>query len=160
MSDVPLPPPYGAPRGPRVTTAGLFERWFEGSTTGACSEGHLEGPVLVAGDHSLAIRLEGAVLIRTEVPGDVGEMRAALERFLEHEGVRLIEQDTPLGAMVGIEVTGLRGEAWDLWARDADTGHEALVRRAAPDMPGLLDDDTAQRRAEIDAALEEIERRL
>lgn len=160
MSDVPLPPPFGASPGPQVPTSELFERWIEGETAGACSEAHLEGPMLVAGDHPLAIRIDGAVLIRDQVPGDVGAMREALEQFLHDAGMALVEEDAPLGALVGIEVSGLRGDAWSLWARDPEEGQAALVRRAAPDMPGLLDDDSAQRRAEIDAALAEIERRL
>lgn len=160
MSDVPLPPPFGAHRGPRVTTSELFARWLDGSPGGVCDEAHLERSMLVAGDHPLAIRLEGAALVRDLVPEGVTELRGALERFLEGEGMRLTEQDSPLGALVGIEVSGLRGDAWNLWAADPEEGHAALARRAVGDMPGLLDDDAAQRRAEVDAALAEIERLL
>lgn len=160
MSDLPLPHPFGAPRGPDVTTQELFARWVDGSTAGVSPDGHLEGSLLLAGDHPLAIRMQGAVLVRDHVPDDVHVLRGALERFLETEGLALVERDAPLGALVGIEVSGLRGDAWSLWARDPDEGHAALVQRAAADMPGLLDGDEARRRAEVDATLAEIERHL
>ncbi|MEX2619811.1 MAG: hypothetical protein WD250_06290 [Egibacteraceae bacterium] len=160
MSDLPLPHPFGAPRGPEVTTPDLFARWVGGSTAGVSPDAHLEGCLLLAGDHPLAIRIEGAVLVRDHLPDAVHALRGALERFLETQGLALIEQDAPLGALVGIEVSGLRGDAWSLWARDPDEGHAALVQRAAADMPGLLDGDEARRRAEVDATLAEIERHL
>lgn len=160
MSDLPLPHPFGAPRGPTVTTPDLFARWVGGATAGVSPDAHLEGCLLLAGDHPLAIHVEGAALVRDHVPGDVHALRERLERFLESEGLHLVEQDAPLGALVGIEVSGLRGDAWNLWARDPEEGHAALVRRAAADMPGLLDDDEARRRAEVDASLAEIERHL
>lgn len=158
MSDIPLPPPFGASHGPTVTEGQLLARWMDGERNGVCAVAHLEGCLLVVGDHPLAIRIDGAVLVRDEVPGDVGGMRSTLERFLEGAGMALVEPDSPLGALVGIEVAGLRGDAWSLWARDADEGQAALARRAVGDMPGLLDSDAAQRRAEVDAALAEIER--
>lgn len=160
MSDLPLPLPYGVPRGPQLPTQLLFARWLEGSSTGACSDAHVEGSLLVAGDHPLAIRIDGAVLVRDVTPGEIETTRRALEGFLASAGLELIEEDAALGALVGIEVSGLRGDAWSLWARDADAGQAALVRRAAGDMPGLLDTGEADRRAAVDAALEEIERRL
>lgn len=161
MSDLPLPHPFGVPRGPEVTTPELFVRWAGGSTAGVSPEAHIEGALLLAGDHPLAIRVEGdAALVRDQVPGDVAALRARLERFLESEGLHLIEQDAPLGALVGIEVSGLRGDAWSLWGRDPEQGQAALVRRAAADMPGLLDSDEARRRAEVDASLAEIERHM
>lgn len=160
MADMPLPHPFGAPRGPEVTTPELFVRWAGGSEAGVSPEAHIEGALLLAGDHPLAIRVEGAVLIRDHVPDDVHALRGQLERFLEGEGLQLVEEDAPLGALVGIEVSGLRGDAWSLWAQDPEEGHAALVRRAAADMPGLLDSDEARRRAEVDATLAEIERHL
>lgn len=160
MSDLPLPHPFGAPRGPRVTTPELLARWVDGSTAGVSPDAHLEGALLLAGDHPLAIRMEGAVLVRDQVPGDVAALRGTLERFLESEGLQLVEEDAPLGALVGIEVSGLRGDAWSLWARDPDEGRAALVQRAAADMPGLLDGDEARRRAEVDSTLAEIERHM
>lgn len=163
MSDIPLPPPFGASHGPTVTTSQLLARWLDGATDGHCGQAHVEGCLLVVGDHPLAIRLDGAVLVRDETPGDVDAMRAVLRRFLEGAGMELVEADTPLGAMVGIEVSGLRGDAWTLWALDAAEGHAALARRAVGDMPGLMGSapsDIVQRRAEIDATLAEIERLL
>lgn len=160
MSDLPLPHPFGAPRGPQLTTPELLARWMEGSTAGMSPEAHLEGALLLAGDHPLAIRIDGAVLVRDQVPGPVTGLRRQLERFLAGEGMRLVEEDAPLGALVGIEVSGLRGDAWSLWARDPEEGQAALIARAAADMPGLADNEDARRRAEVDATLAEIERRL
>lgn len=171
MPDLPLPQPFGTPEGPSLSTPELLARYLDGATTGSSPDARLHGELLLAGDHALAVRLDGAVLIRLHDPGvqhlppEVLAIRDALQEALTTEGMVLIEEDSALAGIVGIEVAGLRGEAWSLWAQDADRGQTALARRAlgdVPDVPGMLDAERSRRQEEADmeATLAEIERDL
>lgn len=158
-SDSPFSLPYGVPAGPSYTTDELLARFLAGDAAGSSPEAHLEGEVLVAGDEPLAIRLDGALLVRDEVAAATADLRAALCTALAETGLSLVERDTPLGVIVETEAFARHGYEWGLWARDLDEGRAALAARAAPDMPGLLDQHQAHQheQARTDAVLRQLE---
>lgn len=163
MPPSPIPPPFGVPAGPEMTTPELLAAYLAGADAGSSPDGHIEDPVLVILDHSLAIRVGPAVLVRDHVPPPVGEVREQLCQALRNDGIALVEEDSVLACAVGIEVTGLRGEAWSLWARDAEQARAVLAQRAVgDDVPGALEAYDARRRAEaeMDAVLKRFEREL
>ncbi|HVM13988.1 MAG TPA: hypothetical protein VM287_06635 [Egibacteraceae bacterium] len=172
MSDPPpSPPPFGAPTGPRLSTPELVAHYLDGATTGASPDAEVSGELLTADEHAVAVRLDGAVLVRLHLPGvqhlppEVLAVRQHLEEALSAFGMVLTDEDSVLGGIVGIEVAGLRGEAWSLWAHDPEQGQAALARRAlgeVADVSGLLDADRARRQeeAEVQATLAELEREL
>lgn len=163
MTD-PLPPPYGSPSGPQLPRDQLLARYLEGGESGWCEGLRIEGSLLVgAGYAPLAIRLEqGILLVREDLPDEeaVRALRDSLITSLRHAGSDLVDEDATLGGVVGIEVAGIRGGIWSLWAHDSSEGQSALQRRALGDVAEILDVDQAQRQQEIDATLAEIERRL
>lgn len=158
-----LPPPFGVPAGRPMSTPELLVAYVEGADAGTSPDAHIEDPVLMARDHALAIRLQPAVLVRDHVPPPVGELRDQLCQVLRDHGITLVEEDSVLACAVGIEVTGLRGEAWSLWARDADEARAMLAQRTVgEDVPNALAAYDARRKseAEINAVLERLEREL
>jgi hypothetical protein len=141
--------------------AALLRSWLDGEVAGSTAGLQLEGPVVVVdGFTTIAIRIDGGVLMRCDVPDDCQWAVAALEQVLASHGWALVETQPALAGVVGIEESGLRGVEWDLWAGDAAAGRAALARRALGEFAELIDLEDAQARAEIDAAIEEIERRL
>jgi hypothetical protein len=171
MSDPPRPPTFGAPTGPSMSTPELLAAYLDGARRGVSPEARVRGELLEAHDHALAVRLDDAVVVRLHLPGvqhlppDVLAIRDALHEVLTTAGMALVEEDSPLAGIVGIEVAGLRGEAWSLWAQDPERGRIALARRAhgdVPDVPGMLDAERSRRQeeADIEATLAEIERDL
>lgn len=163
MAD-PLPPPYGTPSGPELPEAQLLARYLDGGESGWSDGLRIEGTLLVgAGYAPLAIRLEeGVILVREDLPQEepVHSLRESLLGALRHAGINLVDEDATLGGVVGIEVAGIRGGVWSLWAHDASEGQSVLERRALGDVADLVDTDQAQRRQEVDATLAEMERRL
>lgn len=162
MTDVPLPPPFGRSAGPSCTTEQLLVSYLDGAGSGHSPQARVEGCVLRAGDEPVAIRLDGAFLVRDKLPADAAPVRERLHEALARSLMELVEEDTPLAGIVEIEVVGRRGDAWSLWARDADVGRKILAERAAGDMPGLLDAEEARRaeEAETAATLSRMERDL
>lgn len=163
MAD-PLPPPYGTPSGPELPEAQLLARYLDGGESGWSDGLRIEGTLLVgAGYAPLAIRLEeGVILVREDLPQEepVHSLRESLLGALRHAGINLVDEDATLGGVVGIEVAGIRGGVWSLWAHDASEGQSVLERRALGDVADLVDTNQAQRRQEVDATLAEMERRL
>lgn len=162
INEVPIPPPFGSSLGPSYTTAELLARFVAGAREGSSSDAQIEEAVLVRGDEPLAIRLDGAMLIRDRVPEAMAALRATLCEVLAGLGMKLVEGDTPLALVVECEVFARRGYAWGLWARDLDQGRVALAARAAGEVPGILDDYDAQQQdqARIDAVLRMLEEDL
>lgn len=151
--------PYGVSAGPSYTTDELLARFLAGDAVGSSPAAHLEGEVLVVGNDPLAIRLDGALLVRDEATEETADLRAALCTALAESGLSLVERDTPLGLIVESETFARRGYEWGLWARDLDEGRAALAARATPDMPGLLDWHEAHQhdQARTDAVLRQME---
>lgn len=158
----PLPPPFGVPPGPAMSTSELLAAYLAGAEAGSSPDGHIETSVLMARDHSLAIRADAAVLVRDQVPPAVSAVREQLFAALRDTGMDLVEEDSVLAGALGIEVTGLRGEPWSLWARDPDAARAVLARRTVGDVPGVLEAADARRQAEaeVEAVLERLEREL
>lgn len=163
MTD-PLPPPYGSPSGPELPRGQLLAHYLEGGESGWCEGLRVEQTLLVgAGYAPLAIRLqEGVVLVREDLPEEdtVASLREALLAALREAGIDLVDEDATLAGVVGIEVAGVRGGIWSLWARDATEGQSALQRRALGEVADLVDADQPRRQQEIDATLADMERRL
>lgn len=158
----PLPPPFGVPEGPTMTTPELVAAFLSGARAGSSSQARIEEPVLMVLDVSLAIRIGPAVLVRDHVPPDVTPLRDQLFEALRDDGAELVEEDSVLGAAVGIEVTGLRGESWSLWARDADRARDELTRRTVGEGIGFIEAEQArqQDQEQMDAVLDRLEREL
>lgn len=155
------PPDAGAPQGGSAPSSQeLLAAFVNGEPAGATGVWRVEGPLLTGRQTPLAIRVADAVLVRTELPGGFTDLLAALERALDHAGLCRIEERTVLGHVIGIEVAGVRGSEWDLWATDAETGHGALKQHALGEIAEHIDPDEPARRAREEAWLQRIERNL
>lgn len=161
-----FPPPYRET--PAAFDAGeaegspeeLLAAYAEGADSGTAGAWRIEGTMLVGRGIPLAIRLPGAVLTRHDLPEDLGELTGALADALAGAGLHRVEERTVLGHVVGIEVAGVRGSEWDLWAVDAETGHEALKAQALGELADQIDPEEPARRAREEQTLQEIERDL
>lgn len=160
MSEEPFPLPFGLSPGPTMPTSELVTAYLAGTRSGSSPDGHIEDPVLLAQDHLVAVRLDGAVLVRTEVPPVAQEVRAAVRRALEDAGMTLVERESVLAGAAAVELAVPRGFEWDLWAHDADEAREGLVRRALGEVvqsPDALADRT-RTDAEVAGVLERLQR--
>ncbi|HVL97786.1 MAG TPA: hypothetical protein VM324_00645 [Egibacteraceae bacterium] len=157
-----FPSPLGVPAGPSLSTPQLIAAYLAGARTGCAPEAHIEWPVLMAHDHLVAVHVDGAVLMRGEVPAVAEPVRAALQDAMEAVGVLLVEEESVLAGAVAAELAVPRGFEWDLWARDADEAREVLAARALGQAVGIpeADADIERRRAEAqtEAFLRQIER--
>ena len=59
-----------------------------------------------------------------------GELRTAVEATLQGEGLSKLDEQSPLGIAVGMQLVGARAATWDLWGVDIDETF-ADLRRAA-----------------------------
>lgn len=150
----------GAPRVPPRPPRELLDAFVQGDPAGSAAGWRIEGPVLMGGEMPLAIRVAEATLVRVELADEFASLVAELERALGDAGSSRIEERTVLGHVIAIETAGIRGSEWDLWAPDAQTGHEALKREALGDVADRVDPDEPARRARQQEFLEEIERDL
>lgn len=159
-----LPPPYGQPEGPVQGRDELVEGFLEGQSRGSADIFSVEGELLSGRDAALAIRVPAAgtrvSLVRNDCPDEAAEAREALTGLLHGAGLQCVEELAVLGHVVGIEVAGLRGSEWDLWADDADAGRAALATRALGEIADHIDFDEPARRAATDEQLHQIERGL
>lgn len=160
----PLPPPFGKPAGPERASDDLLRAYLGGESSGHSDDFRIEDAMLVAdGRALLAIRLGGpgqAVLVRSDLPAGVEVLRDALEATLAEAGIGLVEADTVLGGVVGIEIGGVRGAVWDLWARGAEQARETLRLRALGEIADAVDPGVLAEREQLDATLAELERGL
>lgn len=149
------------PKGSLASLRELLDAFLKGEPRSASTAGwRLEGPLLVGREAPLAIRVAEAVLVRAELADELGDMIGALEQALRGAGLSRIEERTVLGHVIGIEVAGIRGSEWDLWATDAEAGHDALKRRALGEVAEHIDADEPARRAREEELLDRIERDL
>lgn len=159
-----LPPPYGQPDGPVRGRDELVEGFLDGQSRGSADIFSVEGELLSGRDVALAIRVPAAgtrvALVRNDCPGEAAEAREVLTGLLHTAGMRCVEELAVLGHVVGIEVAGLRGSEWDLWADDADAGRAALATRALGEIADHIDFEEPARRAATDEQLHQIERGL
>lgn len=161
MIDDALPPPYGVPPEPQLSQEQLLRHYLDGGQTGSSEAFRIEATLLVAaGSAPLAIRLDGGVLVREDLAAEepILSLRTALLEALGEAGHALVDEDATLGAVVGIEVAGIRGGMWSLWARNAEEGQSALERRALGDLAERVDADEVRRREQIDETLADLER--
>jgi hypothetical protein len=131
MTDWPLPP-YVEPHGPEGDDAAVVAAFLAGDIPPHSARLHVEGPVLMADrDVPLALRLSPtAALLRVDLSEAVAEVRRVVEGVLTAEGLRLLDEESPLGIAVGVQLVGLRASTWDLWGTDIDEAFAAL-REAA-----------------------------
>lgn len=156
-----MAPAFGIPRGPTLSTGALLSAYLAGATTGSSPEACIEGELLMAADHYVAVRLDVAMLVREEVHDAAAAVHAALCRALEAAGMTLAEEHSVLAGAMASELAVPRGFEWNLWAHDPDSALIELTHRAAGDLPNLSDAHTARRdEGETDAILREIERGL
>ena len=132
MSDWPLPPLY-EPRGPRDTDEEVVRAFLlHAGPTPHSERLHVEDTVLRAdGDMPMALWIgPRTVLVLFDVPDTLIDLRATVEQTLESEGLSMLDQQSPLGIAVGIQLVGARAATWDLWGDDIDRAF-ADLRRAA-----------------------------
>lgn len=132
MTDWPLPPLY-EPRGPRDTDEAVVRAFLRSEGPAPHSERlHVEDRVLRAdGDFPLALRLGPAtVLVIVDLPDDLVVIRDRVTDTLSADGLGLLDEQSPLGVAVGIQLVGARTVTWDLWGDDIDQAF-AELRRAA-----------------------------
>lgn len=162
------PSPYGVPNAAEsspdpstIPAPELLAAFVRGEQGRAATGWRIEGPVLVGGATSLAIRLSSdAVLVRAELPDELAEQTAQVAEALTEAGLHHIEERTVLGHVIGIEVAGIRGSEWDLWATEAAVGHTALKERALGDIAERIDPEEPARRAREEDSLRQLERDL
>ena len=132
MSDWPLPPLY-EPRGPRDSDEEVVRAFLRHEGPTPHSERlHVEDRVLRAdGDMPLALWVgPRTVLVLVDVPDDLVDLRARVQDTLAAEGLTLLDEQSPLGIAVGVQLVGARAAIWDLWGADIDEAF-ADLRRAA-----------------------------
>lgn len=132
MSDWPLPPLY-EPRGPRDSDEEVVRAFLRHQGPAPHSERlHVEDTVLRAdGDMPLALWMSPrSVLVLFDIPESLGELRTAVEATLQGEGLSKLDEQSPLGIAVGMQLVGARAATWDLWGVDIDETF-ADLRRAA-----------------------------
>ena len=132
MSDWPLPPLY-EPRGPRDTDEEVVRAFLRHQGPSPHSERlHVEDRVLrVDGDMPLALWVgPRSVLLLFDVPDDMVDIRATVADALTSEGLTLLDEQQPLGIIVGMQMVGARSLTWDLWGVDIDESF-ADLRTAA-----------------------------
>ncbi len=136
MSDWPLPP-YVEPRGPEGDDGAVVRAFLSGDIPPHSARLHVEGPVLLVDrDVPLALRLSPtAALLRIDVGDDLAGVRSEVAELLTGEGLTLLDEDSPLGIAVGVQLVGARASTWDLWGADLDEAFAAL-REAAVGGPG------------------------
>ena len=132
MSDWPLPPLY-EPRGPRDTDEEVVRAFLRHQGPSPHSDRlHVEDRVLrVDGDMPLALWVGArTVLLLFDVPEEMVDIRASVAGALTSEGLTLLDQQQPLGIVVGMQLVGARTVTWDLWGADIDEAF-ADLRTAA-----------------------------
>ncbi len=132
MSDWPLPPLY-EPRGPRDTDEEVVRAFLRhAGPTPHSARLHVEDRVLrVDGDMPLALWVgPRTVLLLFDLPDDLVDIRAAVATMLAAEGLTMLDEQQPLGIVVGMQLVGARTVTWDLWGDDIDEAF-AELRKAA-----------------------------
>ncbi len=132
MSDWPLPPLY-EPRGPRDTDEEVVRAFLRHQGPSPHSDRlHVEDRVLrVDGDMPLALWVgPRTVLLLFDVPEEMVDIRASVAAALTAEGLTLLDEQQPLGIVVGMQLVGARTVTWDLWGADIDEAF-ADLRTAA-----------------------------
>jgi hypothetical protein len=122
VTDWPLPP-YFEPRGPAGDDAAVVRAFLAGDSTPPHSERlHVEGDVLRADrDAPAALRIGvRTVLVRTDLPDELVELRGRIEDVLAAEGLTLQDEDTKLALPVATMMVAARLSTWDLWGADID----------------------------------------
>jgi len=128
MTDWPLPPLY-EPRGPRDSDTEVVRAFLRHRGPTPHSERlHVEDNVLrVDGDMPMALWIgPRSVLVLFDVPDDLVQIRTTVEGALGGEGLTKLDEQSPLGIAVGIQLVGARSVTWDLWGADIDEAFAAL----------------------------------
>jgi hypothetical protein len=132
VSDWPLPPLY-EPRGPRDSDEEVVRAFLRHQGPTPHSERlHVEDRVLrVDGDMPLALWMgPRSVLLLFDLTDEMVEIRATVAGALAGEGLTLLDEQQPLGIVVGMQLVGARSLTWDLWGADIDEAF-ADLRTAA-----------------------------
>ena len=128
MTDWPLPPLY-EPRGPRDTDEAVVRAFLrQDGPTPHSDRLHVESVVLrVDSDMPLVLWIGSrSVLVLADVPDQLVDIRAVVEQALAGEGLTRLDEQSPLGVAVGIQLVGARTVTWDLWGADIDEAFAAL----------------------------------
>jgi hypothetical protein len=137
MTDWPLPPLY-EPRGPRDSDEEVVRAFLRHRGPAPHSERlHVESMspnssvLRVDGDMPLALWIgPRSVLVLFDIPDGLTDIRAQVEGTLAGEGLTKLDEQSPLGIAVGMQLVGARAVTWDLWGADIDEAF-ADLRRAA-----------------------------
>jgi hypothetical protein len=132
LSDWPLPPLY-EPRGPRDTDEEVVRAFLRHAGPAPHSERlHVEDKVLrFDGDMPLALWVgPRTVLVLFDIPDRMADVRETVRTALTADGLSLLDEQSPLGIAVGMQLVGARAVTWDLWGADIDEAF-ADLRKAA-----------------------------
>ncbi|MGI8425456.1 MAG: hypothetical protein ACR2FO_01665 [Actinomycetota bacterium] len=123
-------PPYAEPTGPELPRDQVIDSFIDGRRSGFSADLHIEGDTLLADRmFTFGARVGSrSILIRADVPQDLLELKEWLEEHLVSKGLSEIEPDARLGDIAAIQVTGIRGAAWDLWGEDSSVAMGDLER--------------------------------
>src|SRR5436309_2384824 len=93
---------------------------------------NIEDKVLrVDGDMPLALWMSPrSVLVLFDIRDDMADIRARVEEILAAEGLTKLDEQSPLGIAVGMQLVGARAATWDLWGVDIDEAFADLRRNA------------------------------
>ena len=133
MSDWPLPPLY-EPRGPRDSDEEVVRAFLRHDGPSPHSERlHVEDRVLRAdADMPLALWVgPRTVLVLFDIRDDQADLRDRVRETLAGEGLELLDEQSPLGIVVGVQLVGARAATWDLWGDDIDAAFAELRKAAA-----------------------------
>lgn len=113
---------------PNDQAAACFVR---GEPTGDTVDLSVSGEVLLVGGR-IAVALRGgtgAVFIRADLPAELADVRASVERALAAEGLGLLDSNSTLAGPLARERLGVESARWDLWGRDLADVFAALSAR-------------------------------
>ncbi len=129
-------PPFAEPSGRPVEDGAVLQAFATGGPVDVYSPRfHIEGQtLLVHRDVAVGQRIgPGTVLVRADLPDSVADAKPQVEQALTEAGLSLLDEETPLGVAIALQLLGLRLSTWDLWGTDIDEAFAALRAGAVGD---------------------------
>ena len=111
------------PHSPASTSSpndGAATCFVRGEPIGDTADLSVAGEVLLVGGR-IAVALRGGtgtVFLRADLPAELADVRASLERALAADGLGLLDSNSSLAGPLVRERLGVQSARWDLWGRD------------------------------------------
>lgn len=129
-------PPFAEPSGTPVEDGDVLRAFARGEpVAGYSPRFHVEGnTLLVHRDVPVAQRIgPSSVLVRVDLPDSVADGKPLVEEALGEQGMKLLDEETPLAVPIALQILGLRLSSWDLWGTDIDEAFAAVRAGAVGD---------------------------